>query len=89
MDMEIVVSGIVFIVILVMSFFAYRYYSSLPPVVTQEYKCQSGDFKVKGRMNSFVIKKDDSLEFLVEEGEIVALRDINKSKEFTYYKEMK
>ena len=40
-------------------------------------------------MNSFVIKKDDSLEFLVEEGEIVALRDINKSKEFTYYKEMK
>ena len=73
--------------VLVLLFFIYRYIHNLPPVVTQEYQCEGGHFKVKGRMNNFTIKKDDHIEFLVQEGEIVALRDTTKSKEFIYYKE--
>lgn len=89
MDNEIYMYGGAAFLALVLLYFIYRYIHNLPPVVTQEYQCEDGNFKVKGRMNNFIIKKDDNLEFLVQEGEIVALRDITKGKEFIYYKEKK
>ena len=89
MDNEVYIYGGAVFLALVLLSFIYRYIHNLPPVVTQEYQCEHGSFKVKGRMNNFIIKKDDHIEFLVQNGEIVALRDTTKSKEFIYYKEQR
>lgn len=57
MDNEIYMYGGAAFLALVLLYFIYRYIHNLPPVVTQEYQCEDGNFKVKGRMNNFIIKK--------------------------------
>ena len=56
-----------------------------PIDVSQEYKCNEGDFIVVGKKDNFKITKDNQFEFLVKDGQIVATKDLKVSNEFVYY----
>lgn len=50
-----------------------------------EYKCEHGNFKIKGKKSDFTIKKNDQFEFLIKDGQIIACKDKRKNLEFVYY----
>ncbi|MEZ7173222.1 hypothetical protein [Sporosarcina sp. OR05] len=45
-------------------------------------------FTIEGKENRFIITKDDRFEFLVENGLIVACKDLNRHEVFIYYEEV-
>mgnify|MGYP006955735337 CR=1 FL=1 len=53
--------------------------------VSQRYDSEVGNFVVLGKKNKFVITKDEYLSFLVEDGQIVACKDMRVGNEFKYY----
>lgn len=50
-----------------------------------EYKCEHGNFIIKGKKSNFTIKKNGRFEFLVKDGQIIACKDKRKTPEFVYY----
>jgi hypothetical protein len=59
--------------------------SSFDDGINCEYKCEHGNFKIKGKKCDFVIKKNGQFEFLVRDGQIIACKDKRKTSEFVYY----
>lgn len=49
-------------------------------------KTAIGDFKAIGKMNKFIISKDDRFEFIVENGVITACKDKKFSDKFIEYR---
>lgn len=54
--------------------------------VNQIYESPEGKFIIEGKRNSFRICKDNNIEFLVENGQIVACRDKRVSSKFKFYR---
>lgn len=55
--------------------------------VSQKYDSEAGHFVISGKKNKFIVTKDEKIEFLVEDGQIVACRDKRVSDDFKYYGE--
>lgn len=53
--------------------------------INEFYKSIEGEFKVIGYKDEFIVTKNENLEFLVINGQIVASRDKRIGKEFVYY----
>lgn len=56
------------------------------PKVEWYQKTETGEFKAIGKMNKFIISKDDRFEFIVENGVITACKDKQISDEFIEYR---
>lgn len=50
-----------------------------------KYVFGNNEFFISGKKSSFSIRKNNNIEFLVENGEILACKDKNKSDKFVYY----
>ncbi|MFI3201645.1 MAG: hypothetical protein R3Y54_08995 [Eubacteriales bacterium] len=55
------------------------------PKLKKTYRCEDGKFKVKGKRNNFIVRKNKKIEFLVKDGNIVACRDLRVSRKFILY----
>lgn len=53
--------------------------------VSQRYNSKEGRFVISGKKKRFVITKNENIEFLVEDGQIVACKDKRVSDDFVYY----
>lgn len=77
----------IFVVGAILALYAYNTIrqNKLNPKITQSYNSKEGDFVLNGRKNKFTIKKNNAIEFLVEDGKIVAVKDLRKGEQFVYY----
>lgn len=78
---------VIIAIVLISCFFWFTAKYKYGPDVSQTYKSAEGEFTIKGRKGKFVIRKNDSVEFLVEDGKITAVKDLKKSNKFVFYKE--
>ena len=53
--------------------------------INEFYKSVEGEFKVAGYKDEFTVTKDENIEFLVVNGQIVASRDKRVGEKFVYY----
>ena len=60
-------------------------HDKIHPIISENYSCADGTFEAFGKKNHFTIKKNNKIEYLVKDGQIVACRDITKSPDFVYY----
>lgn len=49
------------------------------------YESDEGRFEIKGTKREFIIKKDGKFEFLIRDGQIVAVKDKRRSQDFVNY----
>lgn len=78
---------VIIAIVLIGCFFWFTAKNKYGPDVSQIYKSDEGEFTIKGRKGKFVIRKNDSVEFLVEDGKITAVKDLKNSNKFVYYKD--
>ena len=62
-----------------------RYHRPIPKNVTQVFEIGNDKFEIIGKQDNFTITKNGIIEFLVENGQIIAVKDIRISDEFIYY----
>lgn len=55
--------------------------------IHQTYNSSDGDFVISGEKDEFTITKNNSISFLVKDGQIVACMDKRASNEFKYYED--
>jgi len=48
-------------------------------------RSEAGSFTVKGNRRYFTVRKNGNFEFLVRDGQIVAVRDLRRSSEYVFY----
>jgi len=53
--------------------------------INMSYTSDLGEFKAKGNLDAFTIKKDGRFEFLVKDGVIVACKDKERHQDYIYY----
>lgn len=53
--------------------------------INVRYKSIEGDFRVIGYKDEFIVTKNENIEFLVKNGQIIASRDLRIGQEFVYY----
>lgn len=78
---------VIIAIVLIGCFFWFTAKNKYGPDVSQSYQSAEGEFTIKGRKGKFVIRKNDSVEFLVEDGKITAVKDLKKSNKYVYYEE--
>lgn len=49
------------------------------------YNLDEGRFEIKGTTDKFIISKNDNIQFLVEDGRIIACKDLRVNNEFMFY----
>lgn len=54
-------------------------------IVSKKFQVAEGEFVITGRRNRFRICKNGNIEFLVENGQIVACKDKRVSDDFKFY----
>ncbi|GAA0077099.1 hypothetical protein UT300005_14770 [Clostridium sp. CTA-5] len=54
-------------------------------VINEELNHESGNFKISGNEDDFIIVKDDRFEFEVKNGIIISCKDIKRHKRFIKY----
>lgn len=79
--MAFVFSGLLLLIFVTFMFFRRKFSGR----IDRAYMSDAGVFRVEGKANRFVIRKDDRFEFLVENGVITACKDRTRHKEFVYY----
>lgn len=75
--------GLLFLIVIIVIIF--KRITQMNPKVTAHVKFSEGDFTIQGRKNRFVVKKNADLEFLIQDGQIVAYRNLAKSPQYIYY----
>ena len=53
--------------------------------IREKYRCQEGEFDIRGHRDDFIISKNKNIDFLVKDGMIVAGRDKRVDKNFVFY----
>ncbi len=56
-------------------------------LLNKKYRVENNMFHIKGNKDEFIIKKNDKVEFLIKDGEIVAIKNAKVDENFVYYKE--
>ncbi len=81
-----VILVIIFLALSIAAFFIYRRRRpSANKYIRQIYEAKEGRFVVGGKKNKFKICKNNNIEFLVENGQIIACKDKRVSNEFKFY----
>lgn len=66
-------------------FYRNRKRTQAAPEIETVYQSKEGRFEVKGRKQNFTVTKDKNFEFLVCDGQIVAVKDKRRATEFVFY----
>lgn len=84
-----VILGIILLILIAMTVTGVYIYKKLKnpenKSVNQIYESKDGRFVIEGKKRRFKICKSNNIEFLVENGQIVACKDKRISDEFKFY----
>lgn len=80
-----IVGGIIIVLVLFFVFVINRV-GNQEPKFNEVCLCNGKTYNAKGRKSSFVVSGENGLDFLVNDGIVVAVRDCNTGSSFVYYK---
>ena len=79
------VSIFIFVCILFFVYLKKKTIIELNKKVDATYNLDEGRFEIKGTTDKFIISKNDNIQFLVEDGRIIACKDLRVNNEFKFY----